>query len=309
MSERPRFDAVDVARGVALVAMAALSFHLGSLLFRRHRALDAVHAADACGLASDRLGFPRPRGPVAGARARARVPAAQLRPAPAAHRRGGGPGQRRQLCDGAADADLLRHPALPVRGEPARRAAGGAALGRAGARRGDGRRAVRLRLARLRSALAGLAGPGNAGPLDARLAPAAALGRRAAARSRARAARPAAAGLEGAAGAAARPRLRWPPQPRDLSDPPADPDRRALCGAAGQRLFGADLGRNPTQKACRPACVEAGGEIETCERACACVVRDAKTAGLADRLGAHSLSPDARGRIGAIVETCGSQAR
>jgi uncharacterized membrane protein len=62
-------------------------------------------------------------------------------------------------------------------------------------------------------------------------------------------------------------------------------------------------------KACRPACVEAGGEIGACDRACACVVRDASGAGLAGRLGAHSLSNDERGRIGKIVEDCGSQSR
>jgi uncharacterized membrane protein len=61
-------------------------------------------------------------------------------------------------------------------------------------------------------------------------------------------------------------------------------------------------------KACRPACVEAGGGIDACERACACVVRDASSAGLAGRLGARSLGKEERSRIGAIVETCGSQA-
>ena len=62
-------------------------------------------------------------------------------------------------------------------------------------------------------------------------------------------------------------------------------------------------------RACRPACVEAGGEIETCERACDCVVRDASTAGLARRLGAHTITKDERSRLGAIVETCGSEAK
>ena len=61
-------------------------------------------------------------------------------------------------------------------------------------------------------------------------------------------------------------------------------------------------------KACRPACVEAGGEIEACDRACACVVRDASAAGLGGRLAAHSLSAEERRRIGTIVQTCGSQA-
>jgi uncharacterized membrane protein len=63
------------------------------------------------------------------------------------------------------------------------------------------------------------------------------------------------------------------------------------------------------EKACRPACVEAGGEIEACESACACVARDAKSAGLAGRLGAGRITPDERSRIGAIVDACGAQAR
>ncbi len=61
------------------------------------------------------------------------------------------------------------------------------------------------------------------------------------------------------------------------------------------------------EKTCRPACVEAGGGIEACERACACVVRGASAAGLAGRLAAHEISGEERRRIGAIVETCGSQ--
>jgi uncharacterized membrane protein len=62
-------------------------------------------------------------------------------------------------------------------------------------------------------------------------------------------------------------------------------------------------------KTCRPACVEAGGEIEACERACACVVRDAKTAGLGGVLNAPSLAQSQRQRLGAIVEACGADAR
>jgi uncharacterized membrane protein len=62
-------------------------------------------------------------------------------------------------------------------------------------------------------------------------------------------------------------------------------------------------------RTCRPACVEAGGAIDACERACACVVRDASSAGLAGRLGARALDKEERSRIGAIVETCGSEAR
>ena len=61
------------------------------------------------------------------------------------------------------------------------------------------------------------------------------------------------------------------------------------------------------EKTCRPACVEAGGGVEACERACACVVRGASAAGLAGRLAAHEITNQERGRLGAIVETCGSQ--
>jgi uncharacterized membrane protein len=63
------------------------------------------------------------------------------------------------------------------------------------------------------------------------------------------------------------------------------------------------------EKTCRPACVEAGGGIEACERACACVVRGASAAGLAGRLGAREVTGEERGRIGAIVESCGAQER
>ncbi len=62
-------------------------------------------------------------------------------------------------------------------------------------------------------------------------------------------------------------------------------------------------------KTCRPACVEAGGDIEACDRACACVVRDATTVGLAGRLSAQKLSRPERERIGGIVQACSTEAR
>jgi len=62
-------------------------------------------------------------------------------------------------------------------------------------------------------------------------------------------------------------------------------------------------------KACRPACVEAGGEIAACARACACVVRDAGKAGLAGRLSAPMVSAAERDRIGRIVKACGDASR
>jgi uncharacterized membrane protein len=62
-------------------------------------------------------------------------------------------------------------------------------------------------------------------------------------------------------------------------------------------------------KTCLPACVEAGGDIEPCERACACVVRDASAKGLAGRLSARTLSSEERERIGGIVQACSTDAR
>jgi len=73
--------------------------------------------------------------------------------------------------------------------------------------------------------------------------------------------------------------------------------------------YGDRLSAEAYARACRPACVTAGGEIEACDRACACVVRDASAAGLAGRLSAPAISGKERERIGAIVETCGAEAR
>jgi uncharacterized membrane protein len=63
------------------------------------------------------------------------------------------------------------------------------------------------------------------------------------------------------------------------------------------------------ERSCRPACVEAGGDAESCARACACVVRDASAAGLGGRLGAGGLAAPERARIGGIVNACARQAR
>ena len=62
-------------------------------------------------------------------------------------------------------------------------------------------------------------------------------------------------------------------------------------------------------KACRPACVEAGGEIDACDKACACVVQKARGGGLVESLASRGLAPAERGRVSAIVEACGSDAR
>ena len=82
-----------------------------------------------------------------------------------------------------------------------------------------------------------------------------------------------------------------------------------LYGALQVSGYSERLSVQAYAKACRPACVEAGGEIDACDRACACVVRDAGAAGLAGRLAARSISTAERERIAGIVEACGSQAR
>jgi uncharacterized membrane protein len=57
--------------------------------------------------------------------------------------------------------------------------------------------------------------------------------------------------------------------------------------------------------ACRPACVEAGGDIEACDKACACVVSKSRDAGLAGSLSSRAATPEDRGKVGAIVQACG----
>jgi uncharacterized membrane protein len=61
--------------------------------------------------------------------------------------------------------------------------------------------------------------------------------------------------------------------------------------------------------ACRPACIEAGGTIEACERACACVVGKARGAGLTAALGSRGAAETARREMSGIVAACGDEAR
>jgi uncharacterized membrane protein len=60
---------------------------------------------------------------------------------------------------------------------------------------------------------------------------------------------------------------------------------------------------------CRPACVEAGGEIEACAKACECVAGKAATAGLASALTSRAVGDPDRARITGIVGACGAEAR
>jgi uncharacterized membrane protein len=59
--------------------------------------------------------------------------------------------------------------------------------------------------------------------------------------------------------------------------------------------------------ACRPACVEAGGEIESCKTACECVAAGAENAGLAASLTSRYASEADRERLSEIVKSCGPE--
>jgi uncharacterized membrane protein len=58
--------------------------------------------------------------------------------------------------------------------------------------------------------------------------------------------------------------------------------------------------------ACRPACVEGGGDIEACARACECVAAEADKVGLIGSLTSHSASAEDRTRVRGIVGACSS---
>ena len=60
--------------------------------------------------------------------------------------------------------------------------------------------------------------------------------------------------------------------------------------------------------ACRPACVETGGEIEACAKACECVAAEAEKVGLIASLTSHSASAETRARVSGIVGACSSDA-
>jgi len=61
--------------------------------------------------------------------------------------------------------------------------------------------------------------------------------------------------------------------------------------------------------ACRPACVEGGGDIEACAKACECVAAQAEKVGLIASLTSHSVGADDRARVSGIVGACSSDAR
>ena len=80
---------------------------------------------------------------------------------------------------------------------------------------------------------------------------------------------------------------------------------------AGTQLSG-EAARHDRERyiaACRPACVESGGEIEACAQACECVAAAAEKTGLLASLTSHSVSNENRARVRGIVGTCSSDAR
>jgi uncharacterized membrane protein len=60
--------------------------------------------------------------------------------------------------------------------------------------------------------------------------------------------------------------------------------------------------------ACRPACVEGGGDIEACAKACECVAAEAEKVGLIAAIASHSASAEDRARVSGIVGACSSDA-
>jgi uncharacterized membrane protein len=61
---------------------------------------------------------------------------------------------------------------------------------------------------------------------------------------------------------------------------------------------------------CRPACVEAGGEIGLCSKACDCVADAAEKAGLGSMLkGGGVVPPETRARLTQMVEACAAPAK
>lgn len=60
--------------------------------------------------------------------------------------------------------------------------------------------------------------------------------------------------------------------------------------------------------ACRPACVEMGGELEACRRACQCVADRVSNAGLLKALAQRAPDEATRKRVVEIVQACGTGA-
>jgi uncharacterized membrane protein len=80
----------------------------------------------------------------------------------------------------------------------------------------------------------------------------------------------------------------------------------ALANATG---LAARQDRDSYLTSCRPACVEAGGELDACAKACACVADRAEAAGAPLGVALGQGGGDERRRLKSIVEACGAEAR
>ena len=83
----------------------------------------------------------------------------------------------------------------------------------------------------------------------------------------------------------------------------------SLFGLAELTGVAARLERETYLTACRPACVEGGGELVPCAKACACVADRAQAAGLSLGAARGQGGEAERGRLKSIVEACGAEAR
>ena len=173
---------------------------------------------------------------------------------------------------------------------------------------GGDRRAVLRPLDAVRSALAFVARARRSVAEHARLAPAPALGRRRLLRPRRRAGarRPCetdlAQALARGVGAVARGVLRRPAQPADLSRASANPDRDRLCAHGLGRRSRRSLTTAPSLAACQRACVAKGRAAAECESACQCVADAIEGSGEADRLARWT--PCSRAELKRLADAC-----
>jgi uncharacterized membrane protein len=83
----------------------------------------------------------------------------------------------------------------------------------------------------------------------------------------------------------------------------------ALFALANLTGLAARQERESYLAACRPACVEAGGELARCAKACACIADRAEAAGVSLGVALGQGNDDERRRLKSIVDACGAEAR
>ncbi len=82
----------------------------------------------------------------------------------------------------------------------------------------------------------------------------------------------------------------------------------ALFAVANLTGFAARHERTSYIEACRPACVDNGGELDLCAKACACIADRAQAVGL-PLLSTRGESDETRKRLHSVVEACSAEAR